>query len=156
MSPTIYPMRWLLARTDRAYLAGAALVPFALDILLTTLGQPASYWAGERSTVMEANPVAAFLLTVHPALFLVAALCYAIIFTGVIYAFPKPVAWWLSIGLVLAHAGGASSWLWHFTPHYSFWDGILNASLAVLVAACLLKAARRAHETESAPARPTT
>jgi hypothetical protein len=149
-------MRRLLVRTDRAYLAAAALVPFALDILLTSLGQPARYWSGERGTVNEANPVAASLLTVHPVLFLAGALCYAIVFTGGIYALPKPVAWWLSIALVLAHSGGARSWLWHFTAHYTVWEGILNGSTAVLVAACFLRAARRAHETESAAARPAT
>jgi hypothetical protein len=149
-------MRRLPVRRDRVYLAAATLVPFALDILLTSLGQPASYWSGERGTLIEANPVAASLLAVHPALFLGGALCYAIIFTAGLYLLPRPIAWWLSIALILAHAGGARSWLWHFTAHYTFWEGILNGSMAVLVAACFLKAARRAHETESAAARPAT
>jgi hypothetical protein len=137
-------------------LAAAAIVPFALDILLTSLGQPASYWSGQRGTVIEVNPVAASLLTIHPALFLVAAALYAIVFTAGIYASPTPVAWWLSIALLLAHAGGARSWLWHFTAHFTLWEGVLNGSIAICVAYCFLKAARRTHETESAAARPAT
>ena len=133
-------MRLLTLRPDRVHLAVAALVPFALDILLTSLGQPAGYWAGRYDMVIEANPVAAALLAVHPGLFLGGAAVYAALFAGAIYRCPRPVAWWLSVALLLAHAGGARSWLWHFTAHYTVWDGVLNGSLAVLAARCYLRA----------------
>jgi hypothetical protein len=141
-------MHRLTRRPDRGYLALAALMPFGLDILLTALGQPASYWSGQRDTVLEANPIAASLLAVHPAWFLVGALLYAIAFTTAIYACPEAVAWWLSIALLLAHTGGARSWLWHFTVHYTAWEGIMNGLTAVLAAWCLLKASRRRHGSQ--------
>ena len=142
-------MRRLVLRIDRVYLATAALVPLVLDFLLTSLGQYPGYWHGQR-LVSESNPIWAALLLVHPAAFFVGALLYAIVFTAGIYFFPKPLAWWLSIVLLLAHAGGARSWLWHFTSHVTIWEMILEGSTAALAACCFLKASRRKKESASA------
>jgi hypothetical protein len=130
-------------------LTAAALVPLVLDFLLTLLGQHPSYWHGKR-WVSESNPVWAALLLIHPAVFLVGVLLYASIFTAGIYFCPKPVAWWLSIVLLLAHAGGARSWLWHFTSHVTLWEMILDGSTAALAACCFLKASRQTNESVSA------
>lgn len=129
-------------KIDRIYLAAAALVPMALDFLVTLLGQHPSYWAGHQ-WVTESNPVWAELLLVHPAAFVAGVLLYAIVFAAGIYFCPRWIAWWLSIVLLVTHTSGVNSWLWRFTTQVTIAEVVVNGVLGLLATWCYLSASRR-------------
>jgi hypothetical protein len=96
---------------DRRWLLLAPNVLFALDIALTVIGQPSGVWDESGTWPDEANPVAAILLSVHPFVFVAAAVGYAIAFSIAILVLPRWLAIYCFLGLTLAHAYGASSWI---------------------------------------------
>ena len=116
MTPTRIPL-WL-----------SPLTVYAADILLTLAGQPAEYWAGDHSTVREANPLAAGLLVIHPAAFVAAAVVWATVFLLLIRT-GRPWAVVVAFVLTVGHAVGAASWLMRFGP--AGWVG----GISVLVVA---------------------
>ncbi len=63
------------SRLERKYLALSLLPCYALDIVLTLIGQPSSYWAGQRHELIEQNPIGAWLLQIHPAAFIITRDC---------------------------------------------------------------------------------
>jgi hypothetical protein len=84
-------------------------VAFAADVTATLLGQPPEYWAGDRGSVIEGNPVARELLVVNPWLAVAAGVVYAFGFTLV-------VRYWryghlVALLLTASHTFGASCWL---------------------------------------------
>jgi hypothetical protein len=111
----------------------SVLPPFALDILFTLLGQPSSYWAGQRHECVEQNPIGAWLLQIHPAAFIVSGIVYAALFTSAIFLLPRPIAWWISVGLLLAHTYGVKTWLWRLAPQSPFWEVVVNIFAAAWV-----------------------
>ena len=129
-------------KPDRKYLIIAGLLPFAGDILMTLVGQPASYWTEGAQCTNEANHIALALLNIHPAIFIFGAITYSAVFSGLIYALPRVFAWWLSIGLLLAHIGGMKSWIPLFSSweYYSFLETGLNVIAALMATLCYLKA----------------
>jgi len=132
------------AKKDRKYLMLAGLLPFCLDIALTLAGQPSTYWSGIYTARRELNPIADWILAIHPVFFMLGAVIYTALFSGAIYYSPRVIAWWLSIGLFLAHIGGARTWpprltSWEF---YSMWDMALNGLAAALATFCYLNAAK--------------
>ena len=137
-------------KPDRKYLIRVSLYPFVGDIVMTLLGQPMSYWSGDFSSKNEVNPIGAEFLQWHPLAFLGGAVLYAILFSGAIYVLPKLLAWWISVGLLLAHAGGMKSWIPYFSSwdSYSSWEGVLNSILAVFATWCFLGAAQSANKSE--------
>ena len=119
----------------------------AVDFTLTVWGQHPQYWAGYQR-VEESNPVWAALLHIHPAAFLAGVILYAIVFSAGIYRCPRPIAWWLSVLLLLTHASGARSWLWKFSADYfTLLEITLNGAIAVLATGCYLMASRRTTTT---------
>jgi hypothetical protein len=96
---------------DRQWLLLAPNVLFALDIALTVIGQPSGVWDGSGTSPNEVNPVAAILLSVHPLVFVTAAVGYAVAFSIAILVLPRWLAVYCFLGLTLAHAYGASSWV---------------------------------------------
>lgn len=70
--------------TSRYWLLLPALVCYVADIGLTLGGQSPAYWRGDRGRVEEINPLAGWLLSVHPVAFLAAAVAWAAAFAAVI------------------------------------------------------------------------
>ena len=89
---------------------------------------------------IEQNPIGAWLLQIHPAVFLVSAIAYAILFTWAILLLPRSLAWWISVGLLLAHAHGVKTWLWQLAPQFRFWEVVVNTLAAGWAAFCYLHA----------------
>jgi len=81
-----------------------------LDGGMTLWGQPTEYWAGGYSTIREANPLAAWLLTVHPMAFTAAGLVYCLAVCVAVLWLPLRYALALSILVSLAHAVGVVTW----------------------------------------------
>ena len=84
---------------------------FGLDVTFTLIGQPASYWAGDRRTANEANPFAYELLVLHPGLFVGLALAWTALLGAVIVRRTHRPSTALAMIVAIAHALGGSSWL---------------------------------------------
>ncbi len=95
------PSLWLLL---------PAVCLYAGDLSLTLAGQPASYWAGDYTTVTEYNPVWSPLLSRHPLLFVAGAITVLAVFATIILKWRHPLAAWLAVGVALGSAIGGSSW----------------------------------------------
>jgi hypothetical protein len=135
-------------KRDRKYLFFVGIIPFILDISVTLYGQGSSYWAGDFSKANEAHHIGASLLSFHPLAFASASILYAGIILVIIHRAPRIIAWWFSIALLLAHTGGAKSWIpkiasWEY---YSIWESTLNWGMAALATFCYLKAGKMANQ----------
>lgn len=82
----------------------------AADGLITLWGQPDAYWSGEFRVVCEANPLAAWLLAVHPVAFAVAGVPYLLVVTGTIMVLPRNWAAAVAVGIALSHAFAVAVW----------------------------------------------
>jgi hypothetical protein len=80
------------------------------DGLLTLWGQPAVYWSGGFAVVREGNPLAAWLLSVHPLAFAVAGLPYLLVVLGTVIVVPRRWAAVVAVGVASAHAFAVSVW----------------------------------------------
>ncbi|MHC4532441.1 MAG: hypothetical protein ACYS6K_00665 [Planctomycetota bacterium] len=96
---------------DRWWLLLAPNFLFALDIVLTIIGQAGGLWNESVTTPNEANPLGAFLLAIHPLVFIAGAVGYAVAFSLAILVFPRWLALYCFLTLTLAHSYGSSSWV---------------------------------------------
>src|SRR5437868_3340924 len=65
------------------------LVFCVLDFTLTLIGQPAEYWQGDRTSIIEGSPNFHYLLTVHPTDFVVGVLVWIAIFVALLLLLPS-------------------------------------------------------------------
>jgi hypothetical protein len=82
----------------------------AADGLVTLWGQPAAYWSGGFAEVREGNPLAAWLLTVHPLAFAAAAVPYLLMVIGMVLVLPSRWAAAVAGGIAAAHAFAVGVW----------------------------------------------
>jgi hypothetical protein len=82
-----------------------------IDFTLTLVGQPAAYWEGNRSGIIEGSPTFHYLLTVHPAAFVVGVFVWIAIFVALLLLLPDTPALITSIAIVLGHTAGTAAWL---------------------------------------------
>src|SRR5262245_55568262 len=82
----------------------------AADGLLTLWGQPPDYWSGGYSQVREGNPLAAWLLTVHPLAFAASGVPYLVLVVGVVLMLPRRWAAAVALGVTAAHAFAVGVW----------------------------------------------
>ena len=97
----------------RVWLFAPAGLFLTLDVTFTLIGQPASYWAGDRPTANEANPIAYWLLAANPWLFAASAAVWAVLLGVVITLWNSRLTNALAMVVAVAHAFGGSSWLLH-------------------------------------------
>ena len=140
-------------KPDRKYLIVAGITPLVGDILITLCAQPPSYWSQGFEHANETHPIGRYALETHPAVFITGAILYATLLSMIVYYSPKVVAWWLSIGLLIAHTGGMKSWVprfadWHY---YFYWEAGLNALAATLAAWCYLMASKTIFHSSTTP-----
>jgi hypothetical protein len=87
-----------------------AVVLSAADGCLTLWGQPAAYWTGGFSVVDEGNPLAAWLLRVHPLAFVAAGAPYLLAVLGAVMLLPRRWAAAVAVGVALAHTFAVTLW----------------------------------------------
>jgi hypothetical protein len=97
-------------RVQRLWWCLPAIVLCAADGLLTLWGQPAEYWSGGFALVREGNPLAAWLLTVHPLAFAAAGVPYLLVVLGTVMALPRRWAAAAAVGIASAHAFAVGLW----------------------------------------------
>jgi hypothetical protein len=95
-------------------LPGAVLC--AADGCLTLWGQPAAYWAGGYTAVREGNPLAAWLLEIHPLAFAASAVPYLGAFAAAVLALPRRWAAAVAVVVPAAHACGVATWCLYLCP----------------------------------------
>jgi hypothetical protein len=81
------------------------------DGCLTLYGQPAAYWSNGYATVREGNPLAAWVLGLHPAAFVASGVPYLILVVGAVVLLPRRWAAAVAVAVALAHAAGVAAWL---------------------------------------------
>ena len=95
-------------------LPGAVLC--AADGSLTLWGQPAAYWAGGYAAVLEGNPLAAWMLRIHPLAFAASAVPYLGVFAAAVLALPRRWAAGVAVVVPAAHAFGVVTWCLYLCP----------------------------------------
>lgn len=117
---------------DRRVLLLLPLLACAADVALTLFGQPAAYWAGERSAVLELNPAARWMLLRHPMVFVVAGSVSSLVVAAVVLRASPPLAWGVSLVVTIGHSIAAAAWLARMGP--LGWAGAVVILLAVRAA----------------------
>jgi hypothetical protein len=114
---------------DRLWLCVPMVVLAALDVGITLAGQSAEYWAGDRSAVLEANPIARAILSYQPS----ALVAFAVVGTAgcclIVCIVPFEIALGLAFIPSFTHAIGASTWM----VRHGGWGWL--AAVAFLIAA---------------------
>lgn len=104
-----------------------------LDAGLTLWGQSTAYWAGNYTCVLESSPTPNHWLQIHPAVFALGIVVWAMLFVVGILLLPDVLALITSIVVTFGHAVGAVTWLM-FRFHYGYQMslGLFLASSAML------------------------
>ena len=88
--------------------------PFLLsliDLSVTLLFQPEEYWQGDRSTVVEGNPIARWAFSIHPLMIIPGFVGWYAIVIPLILKSPAWIGLRVHIFLVLGHLVMISGWL---------------------------------------------
>lgn len=98
----------------RRRLIGLCLVPVLLAVLdgsVTLIGQPAAYWAGDYSRVLEGTPGFRILLSHGPVSYIAGLAVWVLAFVGMILLLPSTPALAVCLMFTLGHTIGAFSWI---------------------------------------------
>lgn len=101
---------------------------------MTLLGQADGYWTGGYREVIEFNPAARLLLTLHPLVFVAAGCLSSLLVAAVITRATESIAFVCSFVVTFCHGVAAASWLLRTGSIV----GIVGAVLLVLAAERLL------------------
>jgi hypothetical protein len=82
-----------------------------LDFTLTLVFQPAEYWQGDRTRIIEGSPTFHYLLSIYPAAFAVGVLVWIAAFVALLLLLPDTPALITSIAIVFGHTAGTAAWL---------------------------------------------
>ena len=87
-----------------------------VDAALTLGGQAPEYWSDGYAFVREDNPIANWLLQLHPMAFVMGVILWMISFTAAVHRLPIGLARVTAFAVMFGHALGAASWLlrWHY------------------------------------------
>ncbi|QMW00883.1 hypothetical protein [Spirosoma foliorum] len=92
------------------------------DETITILQQPAAYWNGDLNAGNEANPIGATLMRNHASGIFVISFAWLVVIGIFGYWLPERLRKTFALVILMAHTGGAISWI---TPHYGFWYSII-------------------------------
>jgi hypothetical protein len=95
---------------QRFWLCAPPITLCAFDGCMTLWGQPAAYWTDGYATVREGNPLAAWLLAVHPLVFAAAGVPYVLLVGGAILRLPWRWSVTAAVLVSLSHAVGVVAW----------------------------------------------
>ncbi len=100
----------------KLWLALPAILLCLADQIVTLLGQPGAYWAGNYSQPLEGAPHGHWLLSRHPAWYITAACCYLLLIAIGIIWLPRLPARMASASLTIGHTWGTCWWMLTFFP----------------------------------------
>jgi hypothetical protein len=82
-----------------------------LDATVTMLGQPASYWEGPYNLVNEFNPIARWLLTIHPIGIVIYTICDITVISILVILLPLIFSKTLAAFWAIGSAKAIYNWL---------------------------------------------
>lgn len=88
--------------------------PFLLslvDFTVTLWFQPQAYWEGDRSAVLESNPIARWCFLIHPLMIIPGMVCWYLFVIPIILKTPAWIGLRLHVFLVFSHLIATSGWL---------------------------------------------
>lgn len=88
--------------------------PFLLsliDFTVTLWFQPSAYWEGDRSTVVESNPIARGCFLIHPLMIIPGMIAWYLLVIPLILKTPAWIGLRLHVFLVFSHLIATSGWL---------------------------------------------
>lgn len=88
-----------------------------LDAAVTLHYQPPAYWSGDRSQLVEANPLVWLALRLHPALLIPGCLGWYVLFYFLMFYPPAWIGLRCHVAWVGAHLVGIMGWLLRHHPH---------------------------------------
>lgn len=109
-----------------------------IDFAITLSYQPAEYWDGDRTALVEANPIARLVLTIHPLLIIPAMIAWYVLMFPLIFKTPAR----FGLRVITAHIAAClvviSGWLIRMHDHGWPWltllvGGVLLTSIAVMI-----------------------
>ena len=110
-------------------LLAAPFVLSLLDLAVTLYFQPAAYWNGDRSVVVEGNPLARLAFSIHPLAIIPGFIgWYALVFP-LIFKSPAWIGLRVHVLIVLGHLTMISGWLIRNLP-----QGLLLTTLVLVIA----------------------
>ena len=118
-----------------------------MDFSVTLSFQPTEYWEGERTALLEANPVARWVLMFHPLLIVPAIIVWYILIFPLIFKTPAKVGLRVVVVLILGHIIAISGWLIRMCEDWLLWVALLIGIMAILTA-CILLPFRRQWNAE--------
>jgi hypothetical protein len=107
--------------SGRLWLVLPACLLCLVDQIVTLLGQPSGYWAGEHSLAQEGAPHGYWLLSRHPGWYIAAACCYLLLIVLIIVSLPRFLARVASAAFVIGHTWGTCWWMFAFFPGFAYW-----------------------------------
>ncbi|CAN5264217.1 hypothetical protein BH23VER1_BH23VER1_06040 [soil metagenome] len=108
-------------------------LPFALSLLdmaVTLNYQPAAYWEGDRSSVVEANPAVWLALRIHPLLLVPGCVGWYALFWFLIFRTPAWIGLRFWLFLILGHSWAVGSWWVRHAEHPWLLVSLLAAAVA--------------------------
>lgn len=81
-----------------------------MDLIVTLLFQPATYWQGDFQAVHEGNPLARWLLAQSPWCFVTVALLWMLVFSAIVLCWHHSFTFVLTWLITFGHAYGMASW----------------------------------------------
>ena len=82
-----------------------------LDLAVTLSFQPAVYWEGDRSAVVEGNPIARWAFMIHPLMIVPGFIAWYALVIPLIFKAPAWFGLRVQVFLVLGHLTMISGWL---------------------------------------------
>jgi hypothetical protein len=120
----------------RNRLFGLCLPPLLLSLfdgIITLIGQPAEYWAGNYSLAQEGNPTFYGLMIISPWAAVALFVIWIGLYVGLILLLPDTLALIVSIAVTFWHTVGAATWLlFHFRCSYQTCDAIFLFTAVLL------------------------
>ncbi len=121
-----------------ARLLAAPAVLSLLDAAVTLAYQPAAYWNGDRSQLIEANPLVWVALRIHPLMLIPGFLGWYALFGCLIFRTPSWIGLRCHVLLAVGHLVAVSGWLIRLHPRGMVWT-VLLWGIAVPLAAALFR-----------------
>lgn len=123
-------------------LAGRLLIlPVTLSVIdfsVTLSLQPEEYWEGERTALIEANPIARWVLMIHPLLVVPAMLTWYFLMFPLIFQTPARIGLRVIAIHLFAHTIAISGWLIRMCDDWGWWVTILLGAVGVLAVGLLM------------------
>lgn len=111
-----------------------AFIACFFDVFLTAVLQPADYWEGHLEMANEGNPLVFFAMNQHELGLFVVLILWLALLTLIGYFLPYRLLKILSLGVLVGHSWGASTWLEYFYGFgYVIILFIINATIFILL-----------------------